>query len=223
MNYKETINLPKTAFSMKAGLARLEPQVQKQWDEMGLYKMIREARAGREKYVLHDGPPYPTGDLHIGTGLNKVLKDFIVRFHTMRGHDAPYVPGWDCHGLPIEVKVLEELGERRETTSKSEIRARCRDYALKYVEVQKRQFKSLGVSGDWDAPYLTINRGYEAGVLEVFAEMVAGGFVTRDLKPVHWCYHCGTVLAEAELEYEDIEGPSIYVNFPVAAEQPDGA
>ncbi len=223
MNYKETINLPKTAFSMKASLARLEPQVQKQWDEMGLYKMIREARAGREKYVLHDGPPYPTGDLHIGTGLNKVLKDFIVRFHTMRGHDAPYVPGWDCHGLPIEVKVLEELGERRETTSKSEIRARCRDYALKYVEVQKRQFKSLGVSGDWDAPYLTINRGYEAGVLEVFAEMVAGGFVTRDLKPVHWCYHCGTVLAEAELEYEDIEGPSIYVNFPVAAEQPDGA
>ena len=216
MSYKETINLPKTDFPMKARLAELEPEMQRKWDEMGLYDKIRGARKGAEKYILHDGPPYPTGDLHIGTGLNKVLKDFLVRYRTMRGYDAPFVPGWDCHGLPIEVKVLEGLGEERETTPKARIRELCRRYALKFVEKQKQQFKSLGVSGDWDNPYLTLMPQYEAGVLEVFAEMVGGGFVYRDLKPVHWCYHCGTVLAEAELEYKDIPGSSVFVNFPMA-------
>ena len=188
MNYKDTINLPKTPFSMKARLDVLEPTMQQKWDEMGLYQMVREARSGCEKYILHDGPPYPTGDLHIGTGLNKVLKDFVVRFETMRGRDAPFVPGWDCHGLPIEVLVLEELGEKRESTPTAELRRRCRAYALKYVEKQRKQFKSLGVSGDWDEPYLTLRPEYEAGVLEVFAELVGGGFISRDLKPVHWCY-----------------------------------
>jgi len=216
MDYKDTINLPKTKFSMQARLAQLEPEMQRRWDEMGLYDRIRGARKGGEKYVLHDGPPYPTGDLHIGTGLNKVLKDLFIRYRTMCGYDAPYVPGWDCHGLPIEVKVLEDLGDARETTPTARIREMCRDYALKFVEKQKQQFKSLGVSGDWDNPYLTISHGYEAGVLEVFAEMVGKGMVYRELKPVHWCYHCGTVLAEAELEYVDIPGPSIFVNFPVA-------
>ena len=223
MNYKQTINLPKTQFSMKARLAQLEPEMQKKWDEMDLYGEIRRARKGAAQYILHDGPPYPTGDLHIGTGLNKVLKDLLVRFHTMRGLDAPYVPGWDCHGLPIEVKVLDELGDKRETTPTAELRRKCRNYALKYVEKQKKQFKSLGVSGDWDDPYLTINHSYEVGVLEVFAELVGKGYVGRDMKPVHWCYHCGTVLAEAELEYADVEGPSIHVNFPLASEQPEGA
>ena len=215
MNYKETINLPSTEFSMKADLQKLEPQMQRKWDEMDLYARTRAARKGRDKYVLHDGPPYPTGDLHLGTGLNKVLKDFFVRYRTMRGCDSPFVPGWDCHGLPIEVKVLEELGERRETTPKRRVRELCRKYALNYVEKQKQQFKSLGVGGDWENPYLTLSPQYERGILEVFAEMVGHGFVCRDLKPVHWCYHCGTVLAEAELEYEDISGPSIFVNFPV--------
>jgi len=215
MSYKETINLPQTDFSMKANLARLEQETQRRWDEMDLYAMVRKAREGCDKHVLHDGPPYPTGDLHIGTGLNKVLKDFFVRYHTMRGYDAPYIPGWDCHGLPIEVKVLEELGQEREATPKLRIRERCLDHALTYVEKQKQQFKSLGVMGDWENPYLTISHEYEQGVLEVFAEMVGKGFIYRDLKPVHWCYHCGTVLAEAELEYEDVSGPSIFVNFPV--------
>jgi len=218
MSYKETINLPQTDFPMKANLAELEPAMQKRWDQMGLYGLIRQARKGAPKYVLHDGPPYPTGDLHIGTGLNKVLKDFLVRYRTMRGFDAAFVPGWDCHGLPIEVQVLQELGDKRDQLSRSEIRARCRRHALRYVEVQKEQFKSLGVCGDWDRPYLTLAPQYEAGVIEVLAEMVGKGFIYRDLKPIHWCYNCQTVLAEAELEYEDVSGPSIYVNFPLASD-----
>ena len=223
MSYKDTINLPDTDFSMKAKLADLEPRLQQRWREMNLYEKLREARAGREKYVLHDGPPYPTGELHLGTGLNKVLKDFFVRYRNMRGYDAPYVPGWDCHGLPIEVKVLEELGDDRESTPTAEIRRRCREYALKYVEVQKEQFQSLGVEGNWEDPYLTLRPRYEQGTMEVFAEMVGHGFVYRDLKPVHWCYHCRTVLAEAELEYEDIPSPSIYVNFPVMRHSDEAA
>lgn len=213
VNYKDTINLPKTEFSMKARLAQLEPALQKKWEEMDLYGKVREARKGCEKYILHDGPPYPTGDIHIGTGRNKILKDFLVRYRTMQGFDAPYVPGWDCHGLPIELQVLQELGDRREETPRSEVRRLCRRHALKYVEVQKAQFKSLGVGGDWNHPYLTLDPAYEAGILEVFAEMVGKGFVSRDLKPIHWCYHCLTALAEAELEYEDIAGASVYVNF----------
>jgi len=218
MSYKETINLPKTKFRMKADLARLEPAMQKKWEELDLYGRMRSARGGAPKYVLHDGPPYPTGDLHIGTGLNKILKDFFVRYRTMRGCDAPYVPGWDCHGLPIEWKVLQELGEDRDKLSKIEIRRRCRKYALRYVDVQREQFKSLGVSGDWDNPYLTIQPHYEAGVIEVLAEMVGKGFVCRDLKPIHWCCNCRTALAEAELEYHDVSGPSIYVNCPLTAD-----
>ena len=223
MSYKDTINLPDTDFSMKAKLADLEPELQQRWRDMNLYEKLRQERAGEDKYVLHDGPPYPTGQLHLGTGLNKVLKDFFVRYRNMRGYDAPYVPGWDCHGLPIEVKVLEELGDEREDTPRAEIRKRCRDYALKYVDIQKEQFQSLGVAGNWDDPYLTLRPRYEQGTLEVFAEMVGKGFVYRDLKPVHWCYHCRTVLAEAELEYEDIPSPSIYVNFPVMRHSDDAA
>jgi len=218
MDYRTTINLPNTDFPMKARLAELEPATHRRWDEKGLYAMIREARRQKRKYILHDGPPYPTGDLHIGTGLNKVLKDLIVRYKTMRGYDASFVPGWDCHGLPIEQQILQQLGDAREDTPRSEIRRLCREHALRFVEIQKRQFKSLGVSGDWDRPYLTLDTGYEAGILEVFAEMVGKGLIYRDLKPIHWCYHCHTALAEAELEYEDVESPSIYVSFPLESD-----
>jgi len=215
MNYRDTINLPETDFPMRAGLAKKEPVLQARWDEMSLYALTRKARAAREKYVLHDGPPYPTGDLHVGTGLNKILKDMVVRYKTMRGYDAPFIPGWDCHGLPIEHKVLQELGPRAREMTTGEIRERCKAYALKYVEVQKQQFKRLGVQADWENPYLTLHPEYEAGVLDVFARMVERGFMYRSLKSTHWCMSCRTVLAEAELEYGDEHSPSMYVNFPL--------
>ena len=216
MDYRKTVNLPKTDFPMKAGLSRREPACQDRWHRDDLYAQMRAARAGRPKYVLHDGPPYPTGELHIGTGLNKVLKDMVVRFKTMRGFDAPYVPGWDCHGLPIEHKVMQELGKKARDMPAHEIRQMCKDYALKYLDIQRAQFKRLGVSGDWDSPYMTLQPRYEAGVIDVFRRMVARGFVTRSLKSTHWCMSCLTVLAEAELEYEDDLSPSIYVNYRLA-------
>ncbi len=215
MSYKETINLPDTDLSMRAGLSEMEPELQKKWREMDLHQRLKQAREGQPRYVLHDGPPYPTGDLHLGTGLNKILKDFFVRFAAMRGYQAPYVPGWDCHGLPIELQILQQLGEGREEKSAEEIRELCREHAMKFVELQKEQFQTLGIIGDWDNPYLTLNNSYEAGILEVFQKMVEGGYVYRDLRPIHWCYHCRTALAQAELEYEQMESPSIYVNFPV--------
>ncbi|HRU04942.1 MAG TPA: isoleucine--tRNA ligase [Candidatus Brocadiia bacterium] len=213
MDYRNTVNLPQTGFAMKANLAQKEPAFQKRWREAGLYGQMRKARAGCPKYILHDGPPYPTGDLHVGTGLNKILKDIVVRFKTLSGFDAPYVPGWDCHGLPIEHKVLQELGGKARTMSTAEIRGLCKKYAMKYVNAQRDQFTRLGVSGDWDNPYLTLNPSYEAGVIDVFRKLVARGFVTRNLKPTHWCMSCRTVLAEAELEYDDDKSPSIYVLY----------
>lgn len=216
-NYKDTLNLPKTSFGMKANLAQKEPKYLKRWEESDLYSMIRKARTGSPNYTLHDGPPYPTGDLHIGTGMNKILKDFIIRFNTMRGFDAPYIPGWDCHGLPIEHKVMTELAGREEEMTDLQIRERCRQFALKYVEVNRRQFKSLGCLGDWENPYLTINPGYEADVLEVFKEMVERGFIYRQLKPIHWCMSCETALAEAELEYKERDDNSIYVYLPLVS------
>ncbi len=213
MNYKDTLNLPKTGFPMKANLAKREPAVQAKWEEMDIYRKIREARKGQPQYILHDGPPYATGDLHIGTVMNKVLKDIVVRFKTMRGLDAPFVPGWDCHGLPIEHKVMQELGEELKTKTPAQIRKACREYANKYVEFQRRQFKRFGVFGDWENPYLTMNHQYEAGIINVFGKIVENGFVYKDLRPIHWCYQCETALAEAELEYADVSGPSIYVRF----------
>jgi len=213
MDYKKTLNLPTTQFPMKADLLRKEPEIQKKWEKEQLYELVRKARAGREKYILHDGPPYPTGELHIGTGLNKILKDFIVRFHTMKGYDAPYVPGWDCHGLPIEHRVMQEIGEEVKTLTKPEIRKKCKKYAEKFVKLQKTQFKALGVMGDWEHPYLTFDPQYEAGIIEVFGKLVEKGYIYRSLKPIHWCMRCQTALAEAELEYNDETSPSIYVNF----------
>ena len=213
MSYKDTINLPKTKFSMKGNLVQREPEFLKKWEKENLYAQIRKARAGAKKFILHDGPPYPTGDLHIGTGLNKILKDIIVRFYTMRGYDAPYVPGWDCHGLPIEHRVLQELGSKAKEMEKIEIRKKCKKYAEKFVKVQMKQFKALGVSGDWESAYLTFTPQYEAGIIEVFGKLVEKGYVYRSLKPIHWCMRCETALAEAELEYHDQTSPSIYVNF----------
>lgn len=213
MSYKDTINLPKTKFSMKGNLIQKEPEFLKKWEKENLYAQIRKARAGAKKFILHDGPPYPTGDLHIGTGLNKILKDIIVRFYTMRGYDAPYIPGWDCHGLPIEHRVMQEIGSKAEGMEKIEIRKKCKKYAEKFVKVQKKQFKALGVSGDWESSYLTFTPQYEAGILEVFGKLVEKGYVYRRRKPIHWCTRCKTALAEAELEYRNETSPSIYVNF----------
>jgi len=215
MNYKKTLNLPVTKFSMKANLLAKEPDIQKKWDKERLYEQIRKMHTGKKKYILHDGPPYPTGELHIGTGLNKILKDFIIRFYTMRGYDAPYVPGWDCHGLPIEHRVMQEIGDEVKNLTKAEIRKKCKRYAEKFVKIQKIQFKALGVLGDWEHPYLTFTPSYEAGIIEVFAKLVEKGFIYRSKKPIHWCTSCHTALAEAELEYKEKTSPSVYVNFKI--------
>ncbi len=216
--YRGTLNLPKTSFSMKANLVQREPQLRKEWTKEKIYSKIREARSGKTLYVLHDGPPYANGDIHMGHVINKVLKDFVVKYKTMTGFDAPYVPGWDCHGLPIESKVIAELGEKVQQMSKLEIRKECMKYARKYTKLQSRQFQDLGVFGDFENPYLTFEPQYEAGILEVFAELVDKGLVHKQLKPIHWSIGSGTALAEAELEYKDISSPSIFVNFPVAIE-----
>ena len=218
--YKETLNLPVTRFDMKANLPVREPQIQARWHEQGLYEQVRQARAGQPRKVLHDGPPYANGEIHMGTLLNKVLKDIVVRSLTMAGFDSPYVPGWDCHGLPIEHKVVKDLGPKAATMSHAQIRALCQTEAMKWVDVQRTQFKRLGVMGDWDHPYLTLDPRYEAGILDVLADLVEGGFVGRQLKPIHWCMTDRTALAEAELEYREDTTPSIYVNFPIVSGVP---
>jgi len=216
--YKNTLNLPKTAFSMKANLVQKEPQLQKSWAKDNIYGRTRKARSGADLYILHDGPPYANGDIHMGHVINKVLKDFVVKYKTMAGFDAPYVPGWDCHGLPIEAKVMDELGEQALQMDRPEIRKRCHKYADKYVKIQSEQFQQLGVFGDFDNPYLTFKPQYEAGILDVFAELAGKGLVYKQLKPIHWSVGCQTALAEAELEYKDISGASIFVNFPATRE-----
>jgi isoleucyl-tRNA synthetase len=216
--YRDTLNLPSTSFAMKANLVEREPAMRKGWAKEDIYGRIRAARKGAPLYILHDGPPYANGDIHMGHVINKVLKDFVVKYKTMAGYDAPYVPGWDCHGLPIESKVVTDLGEKVRQMSKLEVRKECKKYASKYIKIQSRQFQELGVLGDFENPYLTFKPSYEAGILEVFAELVGKGLVYKQLKPIHWSIGCETALAEAELEYKDISSPSIFVNFPVAQE-----
>jgi isoleucyl-tRNA synthetase len=203
---------------MKANLTQREPQLRKDWAKMNIYARIRQARSGASLYTLHDGPPYANGDIHMGHVINKVLKDFVVKFKTMAGFDAPYIPGWDCHGLPIEAKVFAELGEKAKNIDKLEIRKLCKQYASKFVKIQSKQFQELGVFGDFENPYLTFTPAYEAGILDVFAELVDKGLLSKQLKPIHWSIECETALAEAELEYKDISSPSIYVNFPITKE-----
>src|SRR6187399_193054 len=216
MDYKNTLNLPRTDFPMKADLVQREPERLKKWEASGLYQRIQAQRAGAKKFVLHDGPPFANGDVHIGTALNKILKDFVIKYKNLRGKSAPYVPGWDCHGLPIEFKVTQEMRKAGETKSDpATIRTACDAYARKYIDLQRVQLKRLGILGDWDNPYLTLNKEYEADELRLFADIVEQGFVYRGKKPVYWSIPCRTALAEAEVEYNDHVSQSIYVKFPV--------
>ena len=220
MDYKPTLCLPKTDFPMKADLPRREPEIQARWEEMDLYARLREARCGRPTFLFHDGPPYANGDVHIGQAMNKTLKDFVVRSRAMMGFDTPYVPGWDCHGLPIEHRVMKEAGKEARSLSPSEIRARCRKEADHFLGVQRRQFRRLGCIGDWDHPYATMTPEYEDGVLSVFEDLVRKEFVVRDKRSTAWCPNCATALAEAELEYHDKESPSVYVRCMVSTPTP---
>jgi isoleucyl-tRNA synthetase len=215
-DWKDTLNLPRTAFPMKANLQTSEPQIIAHWEASDLYGRIRAARAGEPRFVLHDGPPYANDRIHLGTALNKTLKDFVVRSRTMAGFDAPYVPGWDCHGLPIELKVDRELGSKKLEMSVKEFRLACRRYADKYVGVQRDDFKRLGVMGAWSDPYLTMNFSYQAAILRALGRFVERNAVYKGKKPVHWCIHCRTALAEAEVEYEQHTSPSIDVEFPIS-------
>jgi len=221
MEYKDTLNLPRTDFAMKADLVTREPERLKKWQAAKLYERIQTARANAEKFVLHDGPPFANGDVHIGTALNKILKDIIIKYQTLRGKSAPYIPGWDCHGLPIEFKVSQEMRKAGNTDADAAtIRKACEAYARKYIDLQREQFKRLGVLGDWENPYLTLNKEYEADELRMFADIVAKGFVYRGKKPVYWSIPCRTALAEAEVEYADHVSQSVYVKFPVV-DQPN--
>jgi isoleucyl-tRNA synthetase len=213
VDLKKTVNLPRTDFPMKANLPQTEPKLLARWEETDIYGQIRRARAGRPVYVLHDGPPYANGNIHLGTAFNKIIKDFIVKSRSMAGFDAPYVPGWDCHGLPIEIKVDAELGSRKAQMTASQIREECRKYAQKYVELHRREFKRLGVFGQWDKPYLTMTADYEAVIAGAFVDFLDKGYVYQGLKPVHWCMRDRTALAEAEVEYENHASPSIWVRF----------
>jgi isoleucyl-tRNA synthetase len=216
MEYKDTLNLPRTDFAMRADLVTREPQRLEKWQTAKLYEKIQAARAGGEKFVLHDGPPFANGDVHVGTALNKILKDIIVKYKTLRGFSAPYIPGWDCHGLPIEFKVSQDMRKAGDTSADAAtIRKACETYARKYIDLQRTQFKRLGILGDWENPYLTLNKEYEADELRLFADIVAKGFVYRGKKPVYWSIPCRTALAEAEVEYQDHVSQSVFVKFPV--------
>ncbi|MGA7886027.1 MAG: isoleucine--tRNA ligase [Acidobacteriaceae bacterium] len=215
---KETLSLPRTEFAMKANLPQNEPKRLESWRQTALYDRIRQARQGRPRYVLHDGPPYANGPLHLGHALNKCLKDFVVKSKTMAGFDAPYVPGFDCHGLPIEIKVDEQLGRKKLAMPAGEFLRHCREYAQKYVDLQTSQFVRLGVFGRWEQPYLTMSRAYEARTLETFYRFLEGGFVYRGLKPVYWCIHDRTALADAEIEYEMHSSPSVYVRYDLTSD-----
>jgi isoleucyl-tRNA synthetase len=214
-DYKSTLKLPKTDFPMKANLPKREPEMLKRWEEARLYEQILAARADAPEWVLHDGPPYANGRVHFGTALNKILKDFVVRSRSMLGNRTPYVPGWDCHGMPIELQVARELGEKVRTMPKLEIRRRCREFAEKWIDTQRSEFIRLGVMGEWQNPYLTFAPEYEAAEIAVLRDLLEKGFIYRDLRPVHWCFDCRTALAEAEVEYRDHSSPSLYVAFKV--------
>lgn len=214
-DYNKTINLPRTDFPMRAGLPKREPDMLKAFEEAGIYRKLMEKNAGKPKFILHDGPPYANGNIHIGTAMNKILKDIIVRHRNMTGYCAPYVPGWDTHGLPIESAILKDKKVKRDEMTIGEFRDKCRDFALDFVEKQRGQFKRLGVVGDWDNPYLTLKPAFEAKQIEVFGAMAEKGYIYKGLKPVYWCPHDETALAEAEIEYADDPCTSIYVKFQV--------
>jgi isoleucyl-tRNA synthetase len=218
--WKNTVNLPRTDFPMKASLQTAEPEALARWKAMDLYGQIQARRRGAPKFVLHDGPPYANGKIHLGTALNKVLKDMVVKSRTMAGFDAPFVPGYDCHGLPIELRVDRELGQKKREMSPADFRRACRAYAERFIGVMSDEFQRLMVFGDWDHPYVTMSFRYQADIARSLGVLVERGLVYKGKKPVHWCIHCRTALAEAEVEYADHESPSIVVEFPL---DPDSA
>ena len=211
MNYKDTLNLPKTEFPMRADLAHLEPRMLKLWQDTDVY--IKSLQDKEKKYTLHDGPPYANGRIHIGHALNKILKDVVIKYKTLRGYHCKMIPGWDCHGLPVELALLKEQNARKDSVDQIKFREQAAEYALKHVEMQKEDFRALGCWGHWDEPYLTLNPSYEAGMLEVLADLCSNGYIYRGLRPVNWCVDCSTALAEAEVEYADKESDSIYFRF----------
>ncbi len=215
MDYRDTLNLPKTDFPMRANLPNREPEMLRRWEEMDINQLARENRKGAEQYILHDGPPYANGDIHMGTALNKVIKDIINKYKSMRGFDCPYVPGWDTHGLPIEHQIIKTKKVKRKEISDVEFRQMCRDYAMKYVDIQREQFKRLGVRGDWENPYLTLHPEFEGRQVKVFGTMAKKGYIYKGMRPVYWCASCETALAEAEIEYGNKVSESIYVKFPL--------
>src|SRR5688500_13543280 len=219
MDYKDTLNLPRTDFAMKADLVARGPRRLEQWLSSKLYERILASRASAEKFVLHDGPPFANGEVHIDTTLNKILKDIVLRFHSLCGRQSPYVPGWDCHGLPIESKVSQEMRKAgSQSTDPATVRKACEAYAWKFIDLQREQFKRLGILGQWDNPYITLNKAYEADELRLFADIVEKGFVYRGKKPVYWSIPARTALAEAEVEYHDHVSQSIYVKFPIVGQ-----
>lgn len=215
MEYERTLNLPQTEFPMRGNLPVREPEMLKFWAENDIYSQVKEVNRGKPKFILHDGPPYANGHIHLGTALNKILKDIVVKYHSLAGYDSPYVPGWDTHGLPIEQQAIKDLGINRKEINVAEFRKHCREYALRFVDIQREEFKRLGVMGDWDDPYLTLAPEFEAVQIGVFGEMAKKGYIYKGLKPVYWCTDCETALAEAEVEYADKRSPSIYVKFPL--------
>ncbi len=220
-DYSKTLNLPKTDFAMKANLAKREPEILKMWDEKGIYQKLCSRSINKDIFILHDGPPYANGNIHLGTAFNKILKDIIVRFFTMNGFDSPYVPGWDCHGLPIEHQVMKTLekSKDKEKIDILEIRSKCKDYAKKYIKIQMDEFKRLGVSADWENPYLTMDYEYEADIIDEFKILAREGYIYRGTKPIYWCTTCHTALAEAEVEYAEHTSPSVYVAFTLPSEE----
>lgn len=215
MDYKKTLNLPSTKFAMKANLPQREPQQLKEWEEKKIYRKLRDQSEGRKTFILHDGPPYANGHLHMGHAINKILKDIIVRSKQMIGFNAPYIPGWDCHGLPIEHNVDKKLGKKKKEMTNVQVRRECRSYAAKFVDIQRDEFKRFGVMGEWENPYLTMNYPYEARIAKECGEFALAGDMFLGKKPIYWCCNCQTALAEAEIEYHDHTSPSIYVKFPV--------
>lgn len=215
MDYGKTLNLPETEFPMRGNLPQKEPGILAQWEKEDVYHESLAAREGRPTYILHDGPPYANGDIHLGHALNKVLKDMIIKYRTMAGYQCPYIPGWDTHGLPIEQRAIKALGLNRKQANVTEFRDKCKEFALQFVDIQREEFKRLGVRGDWDHPYITLKPEYEAVQIGIFGDMAQKGYIYKGLKPVYWCPECETALAEAEVEYADHKSPSIYVKFPI--------
>src|SRR6476619_1984551 len=221
LDLKKTVNLPKTDFSQKANLGQSEPARLKKWKEMGLYQQVMDARRGRERFILHDGPPYANADIHIGTALNKILKDFVVKTRSMMGYDAPYVPGYDCHGFPIETlveKKLAEKGKNKNDLPVATFRRICREHASHAMDSQTRDFQRLGILGEWENPYLTMSPEYESATARLFGTFLERGYVYKGLRPVYWCIHDQTALAEAEVEYKEHTSPSVYVKFPLKSD-----